>query len=201
MSKRLLFHTPKAPVLLKALLFLCFWTALWAALREAPWALLLAVAVHEAGHYLAAKLMKERVSLFSIFLGEGLEAQGFLSPGKEALTALGGPLANRSAWCFFLIFGQGGSPFAQSQLLMALFNLLPFCGYYRLSRALAVLGQAAALLWLFLLVVSASGRLLYLAPVFLFILSSGEKNKPYTLIFAVFITKMQKSSQNKEVYG
>ena len=182
----------KTAVFLRPLLFFSFWAALWAVRREGFWALLLAVAVHEAGHWLAAGLLREKLAFFTVFLGGGMESLRFLTPRREAVAAGGGPLANLLVWFFFFVWGHGESALAQGQLLLALFNLLPclpldggricravllpLSDYYRLSRTLSALGQAAALLWLFWLIIHAGGWLSYAAPAFLFLLSAREKN-------------------------
>ncbi|MCL2817735.1 MAG: hypothetical protein FWD39_05050 [Clostridiales bacterium] len=190
MTGKMRIHTV---VLLRPLLFFSFWAALWAAREEVFWGLLLAVAVHESGHWLAAGLIGEKLAFFSLFRGGGMEARRFLPPRREAAAAAGGPLANLLAWSFFYILGRGEGSLAQGQLLLAFFNLLPFLpldggricraillpffDYYRLSRALAALGQAAALLWVLLIIIYGAGWLSYAAPVFLFLLSGREKKQ------------------------
>ena len=96
------------------------------------YATVLCVAVHEAGHLLAAWLLRVRISVLELDLpGARLQCAGALpSYRAEALLAAGGPLASLLP---FLITLPLQAPFAalvrSTTLSLALFNLLPVAGF------------------------------------------------------------------------
>ena len=92
-------------------------------------ALALAVALHEAGHFAAARLLRVKVARFRFgLLGARIEVGGMLSYGREALLAAAGPAAS--------FLGAGAAAFAMGRcgflrefcavsLLLGTLNLLP----------------------------------------------------------------------------
>lgn len=115
----------------KLSLFLLLIPLFSALLVEEPFVLLLgasAVLWHEGGHlffFLLCGVPPSR--LFADTFGLRLESALPLSPKKEALIAIGGPLFNLLAAALLLLFGHGDffRLYATLHLMPALFNLLP----------------------------------------------------------------------------
>ena len=89
---------------------------------------LAAAAVHEAGHYLALRLLGGRVTKLRLTLfGAEMETDNHhVSYGGEVLAALAGPFANL-IWAWLLVkTGDGTQPeLVGANITLALFNLLP----------------------------------------------------------------------------
>ena len=92
------------------------------------WLVLTAAAVHEAGHWLALRLLGGRVTKLRLTLfGAEMETDDHrLSYVGGALAALAGPAANL-AWAWLLTrTGDGGqAELIGANITLALFNLLP----------------------------------------------------------------------------
>ena len=96
--------------------------------------ILLAVLLHEGGHWLAAKLCRVQVTAMRFDLcGMRMQLAGVVSYGTEWIVALGGPAVN--LLCFVLIpttnlpfsapFSNAVLYFREISLYLGLFNLLP----------------------------------------------------------------------------
>ncbi len=104
--------------------FTCFWLALIFLLLPLTWAAawLLAMAVHEAGHLLAAAWAG--VPVYCLYLGPGgarIET-GPMTLRQELLCAAAGPIAGG----LMLFLGRWLPMTAFFALIQSLFNLLPF---------------------------------------------------------------------------
>jgi stage IV sporulation protein FB len=94
-----------------------------------------AVALHEAGHVLAARRLGLKAASVELFPFGGvarLEGSGVFSPLKEINIALAGPLLSAALFCFGLglsqwgyLGGGRGHFFLTVNLVLAAFNLLP----------------------------------------------------------------------------
>ena len=113
-----------------AFLLLCAFLLL--STLEVFFASMLAIAVHEAGHYAALCSMGNGVKRMSVGgMGMTMHPKKPLSYGRELLALLAGPGAN--VLLFFLLGALGTAwPCAYilsgAQLLLGVFNLLPVCG-------------------------------------------------------------------------
>ena len=90
--------------------------------------MLLAAAIHELGHILAASLCKVRICRFDVELWGGkIQYEGFVGYKQELCIALGGIVLNMltAALGLLPIFGLYGRLFFYSSLCYAAVNMLP----------------------------------------------------------------------------
>lgn len=180
------------PVLLAAALLLCGADTAFSALG--------ALLLHEAGHALAARACGARLTRVELtpFGGVADYDGAGLSPAREALTALGGPLASLTG----LALGMRAPAFAAMNAALLAVNLLPALpldggralraalypriGRARSTRVLASAGEAAGVALTGLGVYAAAkGHLnpsLFLCGAYLFYQALREKETPALLI-------------------
>lgn len=181
------------PVLLAAGLLLCGADVVFSALG--------ALLLHEAGHVLAARVCGARLTRVELTpFGGVADYDGVgLSPAREALTALGGPLASLAG----LALGRRAPAFAAMNAALLAVNLLPALpldggralraalyprlGRARSTRILAGVGEAAgAALTGLGVYAAAKGHVnpsLFLCGAYLFYQAMREKETP-ALLFA-----------------
>lgn len=101
---------------------------------------LIAAAIHEAGHILVYLILRGDILLpFATADGFRIKPKKGLSYSEEALVALGGPMINLLVCLLFSPFSLPYlKVFVSLNLLTALSNLLPICGYdgHRIIKAL-----------------------------------------------------------------
>lgn len=160
---------------------------------------LFALLWHEAGHVLAARLCGARLARLELTpFGCTAEYDGaFLSPGREALTALGGPLASLAGIFVFRALPRLSMTHA-ALLAINLLPALPLDGGRalraalsarwrrgRVTRALAAAGEAMGLALTALGVYAAAkghvNPTLFLCGSYLFYLALREKETPALL--------------------
>ena len=83
--------------------------------------ILLAAAIHEAGHILAVRLCGGRINRIRLHIGGAELIAAPLSPGRELLCILAGPAAGALTVLAWRIFPE----LAVAGLLQTAFNLLP----------------------------------------------------------------------------
>lgn len=146
---------------------------------------LFAVALHEGGHLAALYSCGgylERVE-FAPY-GIRMEKRGMLSYRGEAVVYTGGVCANGAAMLVCLLLGKWGN-FAQVNLLLAIFNLLPVGRLdggvlFRLALCRAGLGEQAA-------AISMGLALLLLLPLFCAALWMAGRGNYTLLLTAVYL--------------
>lgn len=112
-------------------------------------AVLLAAAVHEMGHLLAARLLGIPLRVLRLeLLGARLEVVGrMLSYGEEWLLCMAGPLTSLLLSLFILTVVPKTAFFtylAAASCLLGLLNLLPICGFDGGRMLSAALGRMAS---------------------------------------------------------
>lgn len=146
---------------------------------------LLAVMLHECGHLAVLYCCGGRLERVEFApYGIRMEKRGLLSYRGEAAVYFGGVCANGAALLLCIVLGKWGN-FAQINLLLAIFNLLPVGRLdggvlFRLALCRAGLGQQADLAGLVL-------ALLLLLPLFCAAVWMAARGN-YTLLFtAVYL--------------
>lgn len=89
---------------------------------------LLCCIFHEAGHLMTMLYYKRKPNAICLY-GGGIRIKApfmRLSPSQEAAIYAAGPLTNLLLFLSALVLGQQSSLFAQANLVLCVFNLLPF---------------------------------------------------------------------------
>ena len=186
------FHLGKNRVYIHPLLPVCVFAALWAGMRRALLSAMLAFALHESGHLIAAKLCAIPISDMELTPLGGViafdDSQAYPAVHRFLL-ALGGPLCSFMG-CFLApkLYAAGfcsfafASGFAHANLVLFLVNLLPvlpldggqmlraalsrFFSYSGITKALTAGASIVGLLLCALTVFFAVQGVLQLSPAF-----------------------------------